>query len=69
MAMPFDGALLHNFGEYAMYRAGKLASRSNSLAVYIARPQTWPYEITDLLQEQPSPIFALGGMEFELVPQ
>ena len=52
-----------------MYRAGKLASRSHSFALYIARPQTWSYEIAELLQEQPSPTFALGGVEFELVPQ
>jgi len=56
-------------GVYAMYRAGKLASRPHSLALYFARPQTWSYEIADLLQEQPSPTFALGGVEFELVPQ
>ena len=41
--------------EYAIYRAGKLASRPNSLALYIARPQTLSYEIAELLQEQPSP--------------
>jgi len=56
-------------GEYAMYRAGKLASRPHSLALYIARPQTWSYEIVDLLQEQTTPTFAMGDVEFELVPQ
>jgi len=54
-------------GEYALYRAGKLASRPNSLAVYIARPQTWSYDIAELLEEQPSPTYALGSVEFELV--
>ena len=33
-------------GEYAMYRAGKLASRPNSLALYIARPQTWSSDLS-----------------------
>ena len=47
-------------GEYAMYRAGKLGSRPDSLALYIASPQTWSSEIDVLLQEQPSPIFAMG---------
>jgi len=28
-------------GEYAMYSAGKLASRPHSHALYISRPQTW----------------------------
>jgi len=56
-------------GEYAMYRAGKLASRPDSLAPYIASPQTWSSEIAVLLQDQPSPTFALGGVEFELDPQ
>jgi len=56
-------------GEYAMYRAGKLASRPDSLTLYIASPQTWSSEIAVLLQEQLSPTFALGGVEFELAPQ
>jgi len=57
-------------GDYAMYRAGKFASRPDSLALYIASPQTWSPEIAVLLQEQLSPTtFALGGVEFELVPQ
>jgi len=47
-------------GEYAMYRAGKVASRPDSLALYIASPQTWSSEIAVLLQEQPSPTFAMG---------
>jgi len=55
-------------GEYAMYRAGKLASRPESLALYIVSPQTWSSEIAVLLQDQPSPTFALGGVGFELVP-
>ena len=37
-------------GECAMYRAGKLASRTKSVALYIARPQTWSPEIAVLLQ-------------------
>ena len=56
-------------GEYAVYRAGKLASCPDSLALYIAMPQTWSTEIAVLLQEQPSPTFAFGGVEFELAPQ
>jgi len=47
-------------GEYAMCRAGKLASRSDSLALYMASPQTWSSEIAVVLQDQPSPTFALG---------
>ena len=47
-------------GEYAMYRAGKLASRPKSLALYIVRPQTWSPEIALLLQEQQTPQFTLG---------
>ena len=52
-------------GEYAMYRAGKLASRPDSFALYIASPQTWSPEIAMLLQEQPSPTVALGGAEIK----
>jgi len=52
-------------GEYAMYRAGKLASLPDSPSLYIASPQTWSPEIAELLQEQPSPKFALRGVEFE----
>ena len=55
-------------GEYAMYRAGKLASRPDSLTLYIASPQTWSSEIAVLLQDQPSPTYALGGVGFELYP-
>jgi len=55
--------------EYAMYTAGKVASRPDSLAVYIASPQTWSSEIAVLLQEQPSPTFSLGSVEFEFVPE
>ena len=47
-------------GVYAMYRAGKLASRPKSLALYIARPQTWSPEIAVLLQEQTTSRFDLG---------
>jgi len=36
-------------GEYAMYRAGKLASRANSPALYKARHQTWSSEFAVLL--------------------
>ena len=56
-------------GDYAMYRAGKVASRPDLLALYIASPQTWSSEIAVLLQEQPSPTFAMGGVEFEFVPE
>jgi len=52
-------------GEYVMYRAGKLASHPNSLAHNIARLQTWSYEFALLSQEQPSPPFKLGAVEFE----
>jgi len=41
-------------GEDAMYTAGKVASRPDSLALYIAIPQTWSSEIAVLLQEQPT---------------
>jgi len=51
-----------------MYRAGKVASRPDSHALYIASPQTWSSEIFVLLQEQTSPTFAMGGVEFEFVP-
>jgi len=47
-------------GEYAMYRVGKLVSRPNSPALYIAWPQTWSSEVAVLLQEQPTPKFTLG---------
>jgi len=46
-------------GEYAMYRAGKLASRHDSLAFYIASPQMWSSELVVLLQAKPSPTFAM----------
>ena len=37
-------------GEYAIYRGGKLASRPQSIALYIAcPPQTWADEIAVLL--------------------
>jgi len=36
-------------GEYAMYRAGKLSSRPDSLPLYIASPQTGSSEIAVLL--------------------
>jgi len=47
-------------GEYAMYRAGKLASRPNSINLYIANPQTMSREIDMLLQEHQSANFAGG---------
>ena len=56
------------WGCVAMYRAGKLASRPNSLHLYVARPQTWSPEIAVLLQEQPTPKFAWGGVDFEINP-
>ena len=56
-------------GEYAMYRAGKLPLRPHSLALYIFSPQTWSSEIAVLLQKQPSPTFALGGVEFKFIPE
>ena len=46
--------------EYAMCKAGKLASRPDSLALDIASPQTRSPEFAVLLQEQPSTKFALG---------
>jgi len=57
-------------GEYAMYRGGKLASRPDSLALYVAsHPQTWSSEIVLLLQEQPTTTFSMGSVEFEFVPE
>jgi len=47
-------------GEYEMYRAGNLASRPDSISLYIARPQKWSSEIAELLQEQTTHTFALG---------
>jgi len=47
-------------GEYAMYRAGKLASRPDSLALYIASIQKMSSKIAVLLQGQPSPNIACG---------
>jgi len=47
-------------GEYAMYRAGKLTSRPDSLDLYIASSQTRSPEIDVLLQDQPSENFACG---------
>jgi len=55
-------------GEYAMYRAGKLASRPNSLTLYIVSPQTRSSEIDVLLQEQPLPNFAWGGCRVRIRP-
>ena len=49
--------------------AGKLASRPDSLAVYVASPQTWSSEIAVLLEDQPSPTFAFGCVGIELAPQ
>ena len=54
-------------GEYAMYRTGKLASRPKSLALYIARPLTWSPEFDLLMQENETPQFELGGVEFVIV--
>jgi len=51
--------------EYAMYRGSKLASRPDSIAIHIAcHPQKW-----SLLQEQPTPTFSIGGVEFVFVPE
>jgi len=47
-----------------MYRAGKLASLPKSMALYIARPQTWSSEFDFLMQEKETPQFVLGGVEF-----
>ena len=56
-------------GEYAMYRGGKLASRPQSIALYIAcSPQTWADEIAVLLQEQPNSTFPLVSVAFVFVP-
>jgi len=63
------GLCCYIVGDYDMYREGNLASRPDSLSLYIARPLTWFSEIAELLQEQTTPTFALGGVEFELVPQ
>jgi len=46
-----------------MYRAGKLASRPKSLALYIARTQTWSPEFDMLMQETETPQLVLGGVE------
>ena len=51
-------------GEYAMYRARKLASRPKSMALYIARPQIWSPEFDILMQETETPQFVLGGVKF-----
>jgi len=51
-------------GEYAIYRAGKLASRPKSMALYIARLQTWSPEFDLLMQENETPQFVMGGVEF-----
>jgi len=51
-------------GQYAMYRAGKLATRPKSMALYIARPQTWSPEFNMLMQETGTLQFELGGVEF-----
>ena len=57
-------------GEYAMYRGGELPSRPDSLALYIAsHPQSWSWEIAVLLQEQPSPTFSMGSVDFKFVPE
>jgi len=47
-------------GEYAMYRADKLASRPYSLDLYIASPQTRSPEIEVMFLDQPSENFAWG---------
>jgi len=53
-------------GEYALYRAGNLASRPDSLDLYIANPRTKSPEIDELLQDQPSENFAWGvGIELD----
>jgi len=56
-------------GGYAKYRAGKLASRLDSLALYIASPQMWSSELAVLLQAKPSPTIPMGGVDFEYVPE
>jgi len=50
---------------YAMYRAGKLQSRPDSLALYIASPQMWSSDLAVLFQAKPSPTFAMGGVDIE----
>jgi len=55
-------------GEYAMYRAGKLASDPNSITLCIANPQTKSREIDMLLQEQQSANFAWGGSRVRIIP-
>ena len=56
--------------EYAMYRGGKLASRPQSIDLYIACPlQTWADEIAVMLQEQPNPMISLGSVGFVFFPE
>ena len=47
-----------------MYRAGKLASRPKSLSLYISRPLTRSPEFDLLMQENETPQFELGVLEF-----
>jgi len=52
-------------GEFAMYRAGKLVSRPDSITVYIAcHPQNWSSDISILFQIQCTPSFSLDGLGF-----
>jgi len=53
-------------GPYAMYRAGKLASRPNSITLYIASPQTRSPNFTCCCKNRPQTL--LGGVGFQLDP-
>jgi len=54
--------------EYDIYRGGKLKTRLESVAIYIAfHPQMWYSDIAVLLQ--PTPAFSMGSFEFVCVPE
>jgi len=56
-------------GGYPVYRAGKLATLNDSLALYIASPQIWSSDLAVLLQAKSSPSFPMGGVDFQYVPE
>ena len=57
-------------GEYAVYRGGKLASRPDSIAIYIAcHPQMWSSDIDVLWQEQLTPAFSMDSVEILYFPE
>jgi len=54
-------------GEFAVYLAGKLVSRPDSITIYIAcHPQKWSSDISVLLQIQRTRIFSLDSLLFFL---